>query len=292
MSMPALTQAQQLTRWVSRKAPRVRVLAVTSGKGGVGKTNVVVNLAARLCGMGHRVLVLDGDLGLGNVDVMVGLSPTRSLADVFAGSHALEEVIVQGPNGVRVVPGGSGVSALTHLGEEGQLRLLSEVARLSDPPDFLLIDTGAGIGPNVRFLVGCAQEILVVVTPEPTSVTDAYALMKVMALHHGERRFRLLVNLARSAAEAAEVYRRLSLAVDRFLGVAVDLAGWVPEDAGVGAAVRAQRGVAGSAAGDAYAALARTVAGWRTGFPPKGGVQFFVNRVAVPEAAPAASQGG
>jgi flagellar biosynthesis protein FlhG len=291
VSAPTLTQAQQLTRWVRRKAPKVRVLAVTSGKGGVGKTNVVVNLGVRLCGMGHRVLVLDGDLGLGNVDVMVGLSPTRSLADVLAGGHALEDVVVPGPNGIRLIPGGSGVAALTQLGEEGQLRLLSEVARLADPPDFLLIDTGAGIGPNVRFLVGCAQEILVVVTPEPTSVTDAYALMKVMALHHGERRFRLLVNLARSAAEAAEVYRRLALAADRFLGVAVDLAAWVPEDAGVGAAVRAQRGVAGSAAGDAYQALARTVAGWRSGFPPKGGVQFFVNRVAGPEAA-APSQGG
>jgi flagellar biosynthesis protein FlhG len=287
-----LTQAQQLTRWVRRKSSRVRVLAVTSGKGGVGKTSVVVNLAARLSAMGHRVLVLDGDLGLGNVDVMVGIRPTRSLADVLAGTHALEEVVAHGPGGVRVVPGGSGIAALTHLGEEGQLHLLSEVGHLSDPPDFLLVDTGAGIGENVRFLAGCAQEILVVVTPEPTAVTDAYALMKVMALHHGERRFRLLVNLARSAPEAAEVYRRLALAADRFLGASVDLAGWVPEDAAVGAAVRAQRGVAATAAGDAFEALARTVAGWKGGFPPKGGVQFFVNRVAGPDPAPAAAHGG
>lgn len=290
--MSTLTQAQQLTRWVRRKSSRVRVLAVTSGKGGVGKTSVVVNLATRLSGMGHRVLVLDGDLGLGNVDVMVGIRPTRSLADVLAYDLPLEAVIAHGPGGVRVVPGGSGIAALTHLGEEGQLRLLSEVQHLSDPPDFLLIDTGAGIGENVRFLAGCAQEILVVVTPEPTAVTDAYALMKVMALHHGERRFRLLVNLARSRGEAAEVYRRLALAVDRFLGASVDLAGWVPEDAAVGAAVRAQRGVAATAAGDAFETLARTVAGWKRGFPPKGGVQFFVNRVAGPDPAAAAAHGG
>jgi flagellar biosynthesis protein FlhG len=287
VSATPLSQAQQLTRWVRRKGAAVRVLAVTSGKGGVGKTHVVVNLAAHLGAMGHRVLVLDGDLGLGNVDVMVGLCPTRSLADVLDGTHALEDVVVQGPDGVRLVPGGSGVSALTVLGEEGQLRLLAEVARLASPPDFLIVDTGAGIGPNVRFLAGCAQEILVVVTPEPTSVTDAYALMKVMALHHGERRFRLLVNLARSKSEAADVYRRLALAADRFLGAAVDLAGWVPVDAGVGAAVRAQRGVATSAAGDAYRALAQTVTGWKGGFPPKGGVQFFVNPVAGPEPAAA-----
>jgi flagellar biosynthesis protein FlhG len=217
----------------------------------------------------------------------VGLTPARTLADVFAGTHTLDQVCLKGPEGIEIIPAGSGVASLTHLGDEGQLRLLAEISALAAPPDYLLLDTGAGIGPNVRFLTGCAQEILVVTVPEPTAITDAYALMKVMALHHGERRFRLLVNLARSAAEAAEVYRRLSLAVDRFLGVAVDLAGWVPEDAGVGAAVRAQRGVAGNAAGDAYQALARTVAGWRSGFPPKGGVQFFVNRVAGPEAAAA-----
>lgn len=289
--MSAPSQAHELTRWVRRKQAPVRVLAVTSGKGGVGKTNVVVNLSVRLSGMGHNVLVLDGDLGLGNVDVMVGLTPARTLADVFAGTHTLDQVVARGPAGVRVLPGGSGVAALTELGEEGQLKLLSDVARLSPPPGFLIVDTGAGIGPNVRFLAGCAQEILVVVTPEPTAVTDAYALMKVMAIEHGERRFRLLVNLARSRAEALEVYRRLALAADRFLGVALDLAGWVPEDAGVGKAVRARKGVAGAAAGDAFAELARTVAGWRSGFAPKGGVQFFVNRVAAPEAA-AATQGG
>jgi flagellar biosynthesis protein FlhG len=277
--MPTLTQEQQLARWVSRKGGHVRVLAITSGKGGVGKTNVTVNLAVHLARKGRKVLVLDGDMGLGNVDVMVGLMPTRSLADVFAGTHCLDEVVARGPAGIGIVPAGSGVHGLTHLGEEGQLRLLAEVSALSAPPDYLILDTGAGIGPNVRFLAGCAQEILVVTTPEPTAITDAYALMKVMATQCGERRFRLLVNLARDGGEAKDVYRRLALAADRFLGVAVDLAGYIPLDAGVGRAVREQTGVAADAAGLAYAALAETVEGWRSGFRVKGGTQFFFNRV-------------
>jgi len=270
----------------------VRVLAVTSGKGGVGKTHVSVNLAARLARKGYRILVLDGDMGLGNVDVMVGLAPTRTLADVFAGTHTLDAVCLQGPEGIQIIPAGSGVASLAHLGDEGQLRLLTEISGLSAPPDYLILDTGAGIGPNVRFLSGCAQEILVVTTPEPTAITDAYALMKVMAAHCGERRFRLLVNQVRGPEEALDVYRRLALAADRFLGVAVDLAGSVPHDAAVGRAVRGQRGVVQAGPGGAFEALAETVEGWHSGFRPKGGPQFFFNRVAGGKPAGAQTQGG
>jgi len=290
--MPTVTQEQQLTRWVHRKGAAVRVLAVTSGKGGVGKTNVTVNLAVHLARKGHRVLVLDGDMGLGNVDVMVGLTPARTLADVFAGTHTLEEVLARGPEGIDIVPAGSGVARLTELGEEGQLRLLAEVSSLPTPPDYLLLDTGAGIGANVRFLAGCAQEILVVTVPEPTAITDAYALMKVVSRQCGERRFRLVVNLASGRKEALDVFRRVALAADRFLGVAVDLAGFVPRDAAVGRAVRDQSGVASRAAGAAYAALADTVEGWASGFRQKGGPQFFFNRAAGRVPAGAETQGG
>ncbi len=286
--MTPLTQAQQLTRWVSRKGGRIRVLAVTSGKGGVGKTNLTVNLADRLTRMGHRVLVLDGDLGLGNVDIMVGLSASRTLADVFAGRCTLAEIIITGPNGIHIVPTGSGIAELAELGEDGQLMLLSQVAELSEPPDYLLLDTAAGIGANVRFLVGCAQEILLVATPDPTSITDAYALMKVMSAHHGERRFRLVVNLAQNETEALEIFRRLSLAADRFLGVSVDYAGFVPQDRAVGRAVRDQIGISNapaSAAAGAFDLLARTVEGWQPSSGLKGGMQFFFNQMVDSEAA-------
>lgn len=294
--MTALTQEQQLTRWVTKKGSGTRVLAVTSGKGGVGKTNVTVNLADRLHSKGYNVLVLDGDLGLGNVDVMVGLHPTYTLADVFQGRCTLPEIIQQGPDGVDIIPAGSGISELSHLGEEGQLELLTRISSLPDPPDYLILDTGAGIGANVRFLAGCAQEILVVVTPEPTSITDAYALMKVMAAQHGERRFRLLVNQARNGTEALDVFRRVSLAADRFLGVAVDLAGHIPKDNEVAVAIRAQRGITdptGPGAGRAYTALADTVEAWRPGFQLTGRPQFFFNpMMAGGDSAAAAHAGG
>jgi len=291
--MTGLTQAQQLTRWVTRKGGSVRVLAITSGKGGVGKTSVTVNLAARLARRGHRTLVLDADLGLGNVDVMVGLTPTRSLAEVIAGQCPLERVIVPGPEGIQVIPAGSGLAHLTHLGEEGQLALLGHVAALDPPPDYLILDTGAGIGANVRFFSGCAQEILVVTTPDPTAITDAYALMKVMVHHHGERRFRLVVNRAADRPEALDVYRRLSLAADRFLGAAVDLAGFVPDDTAMSAAIRGQRGVSTAPPLEsAYNDLAGTVEGWRAGFEPRGRMQFFVNRTLTsPDTAPVGAGG-
>jgi len=261
---------------------------VTSGKGGVGKTNVTVNLADRLARLGYNTMVLDGDMGLGNVDVMVGLQANHTLADVIAGHCSLDDIILPGPNGVRIIPAGSGITGLTNLGEEGQLTLLSQVSALSEPPDYLLLDTAAGIGDNVRFLVGCAQEIVVVATPDPTAITDAYALMKVMASHHGERRFRLLVNQAKDSDEALEVYRRLSLAADRFLGVAVDYAGFVPLDRAVSRAIRNQSGASNapaSAAADAFTRLARTVEGWQPNETLKGGMQFFFNQMTDGESA-------
>jgi len=286
--MTSLTQAQQLARWVTRKGGRTRVLAVTSGKGGVGKTNVTVNLADRLSRRGYRTLVLDGDMGLGNVDVLVGLQASRTLSDVLAGHCSLDDIIIYGQNGVGIIPSGSGVVNLTQLGEEGQISLLAAVSNLAEPPDYLILDTGAGIGDNVRFLAGCAQEILVVVTPEPTAITDAYALMKVMATHHGERRFRLVVNLAKDADDALEVYRRMSLAADRFLGVAVDYAGFVPQDQAVRHAVRSRSGISDapkSAAADAFTRLSRNVEAWQPDAELKGGMQFFFNQVADNESA-------
>ncbi|MFQ5508690.1 MAG: MinD/ParA family protein [Leptospirillia bacterium] len=293
--MISITQEQQLTRWVTRKGGAVRVLAVTSGKGGVGKTNVTLNLAGRLSRKGYRVLVLDGDMGLGNVDVISGITPERTLADVFAGRCTVDETLHDGPAGIRIIPAGSGISELTHLGEAGQMELLSHISGISEAPDYLILDTGAGIGANVRFLAGCAQEILVVATPEPTSITDAYALIKVLSIEHGERRFRLLVNLAENDAEALDVYRRLSLASDRFLGVAVDFAGHVPADKAVRESVRRQSGItdaSASPAASAFTTLAHTVEQWRPEFPLKGRVQFFFNRMSHPAEAAAVSAGG
>ncbi len=185
----------------ARKGSVVRVISVTSGKGGVGKTCCVVNLAISLAREGKRVLVFDADLGLCNLDVMLGLSPKYNINHVLRGEKQIEDVIVKGPEGIMVIPAASGISELTNLNAEQRLALTSSMEMLDKDVDIMIIDTGAGISNNVMFFNTAAQEIIVVVTPEPTSLTDAYALMKVLMKKHGEKSFKLLVNTARGEKE-------------------------------------------------------------------------------------------
>ena len=178
----------------NRQLRPVRVLSVTSGKGGVGKTNVVTNLAISLARERQKVLIWDADLGLANIDVLLGLKPAYNIQDLLEGTRTLPEILVEGPLGIRVMPASSGVQELAHLGEGQKVRLLSELDEFDDDLDFLLIDTGAGISANVMYFNLAAQEIIVVVTPEPTSITDAYALIKVMSTRYNQKRFKILPN--------------------------------------------------------------------------------------------------
>ena len=159
----------------------IRVISVTSGKGGVGKTNVVTNLAMALASAGQKVLVWDADLGLANIDVLLGLKPEFNIQHLLNGEKSLREILVEGPGGFKIMPASSGIQELSHLGEGQKVRLLSELDEYDDDLDYLLIDTGAGISSNVMYFNMAAQERIVVVTPEPTSITDAYALIKVMS---------------------------------------------------------------------------------------------------------------
>lgn len=281
-----MDQATTLRAWVGDRSGcsgHLQVIAVTSGKGGVGKTNVVANLAVALSQAGKRVLVFDADLGLGNVDVLLGLVPKYTLEHVFTGEKRLSEIILPGPGGINVLPASSGVQELTALTDREQIILQNELDRIGRSIDLLLIDTGAGISSNVLFFAVAAQEILVVVSPEPTSITDAYALMKVLSQRHRETRFRLLVNLARSPQEGVEVYRKICRVADRFLNVSIDYAGAIPCDDYVPMAVRQQRTVvelfphAPSSRG--FHQLAKTVAAWELAHVPKGTVQFFWQRL-------------
>lgn len=261
---------------------RVQVIAVTSGKGGVGKTNVSANLALALARNGKRVLVLDADLGLGNLDVLLGLAPRYTLEHVLSGEKALADVIVNGPGGMMILPASSGIHDLTALTQDQQLQLQEELEGLTRSVDVLLIDTGAGISSNVLYFAVAAQEILVVASPEPTSITDAYALMKVLHRQHGEKRFRLLVNMVEGGGEALEVYRKLCTVADRFLNISIDYVGHVPQDDYVTMAVCQQRAV-----GDLYPRapssrqfekLAKVISGWDVPELPKGTMQFFWRR--------------
>jgi flagellar biosynthesis protein FlhG len=276
-----MDQTATLRQAVAVKAPGriVRVVAVTSGKGGVGKTNVTANLAVALAHLGRRVMVLDADLGLGNLDVLLGLTPSFSLADVLSGQRRLREVLVPGPGGITVLPAGSGFQNLTALSDHQIRELQSEMDELQEQTDILLIDTGAGIGRNVTSFATMAQDIIVVAAPEPTSLTDAYALMKVLSTQYGERRFRLLVSMTRSPSDGQDVYRKLSLVAERFLHISINFLGSIPFDPRLAEAVCQQRPLVElypqSKAAQAFLGLAHDLAEWPLPESPKGGLQFF-----------------
>jgi flagellar biosynthesis protein FlhG len=262
--------------------PGLRVIAVSSGKGGVGKTNVTANVAVALARLGQRVCVLDADLGLANLDVLLGLSPRLSLLDVLRGERRLEEVIVDGPAGVRVIPAASGCEELTVLEPADRLRLLDEVDALGDAIDVLLVDVAAGISQNVLHFTAAAADALLVITPEPTALTDAYALMKVLASRYGRREFLVTVNMAAGAVDAEAAFARLARVAERFLSVRVEYLGYVPWDDAVPRAVRQQVPVVlaapGTPASLALGQLAERLAA-RAPSAPTGGLQFFFRRL-------------
>ncbi len=258
---------------------RTHVIAVSSGKGGVGKTNVVANLAVALAQSGKRVVVLDADLGLGNLDVLLGLVPRYTIEHVLSGLCPLHEICLKGPAGIQVLPASSGVPHLTSLTESQQIMLQEQLEQLAAETDVLLIDTGAGIAPNVTFFASAADDTVVVVTPEPTSLTDAYALIKVLTRQYRERRFKVLVNQAKSRQEAGDVFKKLDRAVDRFLHVAVEYVGWIPQDDYVSLAVVKQKAVCdlfpGSPSARAFSSLAGQVTQWPTPVIAKSAVQLL-----------------
>jgi flagellar biosynthesis protein FlhG len=223
---------------------RVRVISVTSGKGGVGKTNVVANLAFAMGKMGKRILILDADLGLANMDVLLGLNPRFTIQHVISGERRLQEVILSTPGGCHLLPAASGIQELTDLDYSQRLFLLNELDALQDEFDILLIDTGAGISANVMYFNFAAMERVVVVTNEPTSLTDAYALIKVLTKKYRQRKFKILVNVARNHEEGLRIFKQLSAVVDRFLGsLAMDYLGCVQHDENLPKAVRQQQPV-------------------------------------------------
>jgi flagellar biosynthesis protein FlhG len=224
-----------------RRVKAVRTIAVTSGKGGVGKTNVTANLAIAMRKLGNEVLVFDADLGLSNIDVLLNLAPKYNIQHVVSGEKSLKEVIVEGPHGIKILPASSGVQELTELDELQRLRLLEEFDAYDGGIDTLLVDTGAGISANVAFFCLASQEIVVVTSPEPIALTDAYALIKVLFTRYQEKNFRVLVNSAKDAEEAFEVYRKLSVAAERFLNISLDYLGFIPVDDSIQKAVRRQR---------------------------------------------------
>ncbi|MEW5738144.1 MAG: MinD/ParA family protein [Myxococcota bacterium] len=239
-----MDQAESLRQMMSQQpGGDVRVIAVTSGKGGVGKTNVTSNVAILAAQAGKRVLIVDGDLGLANVEIVFGLTPRYHLGHLLDGTVELQQVLATGPEGVRVLPGGSGVRSLTVLDDAQKLRFMTALDTIEDEFDLVLIDTGAGIGDNVLFFVGGAQEALLVLTPEPTSLTDAYAAVKVLSLEGGVEHFNVLVNQVATEQQAREIYEKLCTVTRRFLKARLKLLGQLPRDENIHRAVLLQRPV-------------------------------------------------
>jgi flagellar biosynthesis protein FlhG len=220
---------------------RISVVSITSGKGGVGKTNIAANLAYLLAGMKKKTLILDADCGLANIDLILGLTPKYNLYNVLKGEKTLKETLVSGPGGIKILPSSSGIQEMSSLSIEQKLILQDELNNLHPRPDVMLIDTSAGINENVMYFNMISRQILVVVTPEPTSMTDAYALIKVLYQRHAKKRFSLLVNMVKSPEEAKEVFLRLAQATNHFLNLAIEHLGHVAYDANLVKAVKQQK---------------------------------------------------
>lgn len=219
------------------------VLAVTSGKGGVGKTNLSINLAVALCRLGQRVAIVDADYGLGNVDVMLGLTPDVHIAHVLSGEKQLHEVLVEGPCGLQILPAGSGVRPLTALGTDRRSRLAAAIDEATVCFDYVILDTAAGISDNVVETVKLSHQVLLVTSLDPAALVDAYALAKVLWTASSSSRIGLIVNGVRNGVEGRLAFRQIDLAAERFLKQRLTYLGYIPDDASVREATTLQRPV-------------------------------------------------
>lgn len=256
------------------------VLSVTSGKGGVGKTSISVNLAICLARAGKRVVLLDADLGLANVDVLLGLTPQKNLFHLFHEGADIRDILFPTPYGFSILPASSGMSEMLALSTGQKLELLEAVDALEEEVDVLIVDTGAGINDNVLYFNLAAQERIVVLTPEPTSLTDAYALIKVLKKNHGVEHFKILLNMVGEVKLAKDMFTRLHQACDHFLsGVSLDFLGYVPRDTHVRQAVVQQRPMCAAAencpASRALQGVAVNILSWNVAESLDGNIKFF-----------------
>ena len=261
----------------------VQVIAVTGAKGGVGKSNVSVNLSIALAELGRRVVLLDADLGLANIDVLLGISAKNNISNVLNGEISLMDVMVNGPGGIRIIPAASGTQEMANLDPREHAGLIRAFSSIGDQLDVLVIDTAAGIGDGVVSFVKASQEIFVVVTDEPTSITDAYALIKLLNRDHGAFRFRILANMVKTSQDGHQLFAKLTKVTDRFLDVALQYVGCIPTDDSVKRAVQRQRAVIEAypraKASLAFKSLAKKVDSWPLPTTPRGNLEFFVENL-------------
>ena len=261
----------------------IKVIAVTGGKGGVGKTNVTLNTAISLAQQGKRVMVLDADLGLANVDVLLGLRVEKNLSHVLSGECTLDEVLVEGPYGIKIAPATSGSQSMTELTPTEHAGLIRAFSELQSQIDVLIVDTAAGISDMVLSFSKASQDIMMVVCDEPTSLTDAYALIKILNKEHGVFRFKIVANMVRNMREGDELFSKLSKVTNRFLDVALELVAVIPFDENVRKSIRRQKAIVEafptSPAAIAIRRLAKKAIDWPIPDQPGGHLEFFLEQL-------------
>ncbi len=279
--MPTNTQATDLRRSMQHKP--VKVVSVCSGKGGVGKTNIATNIAVALGHRGRNAYLLDADLSLANVDVLLGLQPRFNLSHVVSGEADLSSTILRGPNGISVVPASSGSFCMTDLPAAAQVGIIQAFSELTNQPDVLVVDTAAGISPEVARFVQAGQHPIVVVCDEPASLTDAYALIKVFSQNYGISRFNIVTNQSLKAGDGKRLFRNLARVTDKYLDVVLSHTGDVPRDDYLIKAVQEQRAVVDayprSTSGAALQAIADAVDAFPVARDASGGIEFFFERL-------------
>jgi len=267
---------------MSRMHP-VQVIVVTGGKGGVGKTNVAVNLSLALAERGRQVMLLDADLGLANVDVLLGLAPPKNLANVIKGQCELRDVLLRGPRGINIVPAASGCRRMSHLTPAQHAGIIQAFSDIDEKLDVLVIDTAPGIGSSVISCIRASREVLIVVCDEPTSLTNAYALIKMLSHSYGMNRFRILVNMTQSSQEGPKLFARLVRVTNLFLDVSLQYVGAVPYDECMRKAVKKQRAVYDafprSQCSLAFKSIAKKIDTWPLPVNPRGHLEFFGDRL-------------
>ena len=262
---------------------QVKVVAVSGGKGGVGKTNTALNTAIALGQQGKRVLVLDADLGLANVDVMLGLRVKRNLSHVLSGECELDDIIIEGPAGINIIPATSGSQSMVDLKPSEHAGLIRAFSEMQAQFDVLIIDTAAGISDMVLSFTRAAQDVMLIVCDEPTSITDCYALMELLSRDHGVFKFKVVANMVRSPKEGQQLFAKLTKVTDRFLDVAIELVAVIPFDENMRKSVRKQQVIVEaypqSPAALAYIDLAKKVSQWPIPKQASGHLEFFIEQL-------------